>query len=334
MNIRLNELLKHRYCIMGIASIWILIFHSDLIIPTVWGGWFVKDIGYGGVDLFFFVSGIGCYYSLCKDSDLFRFILRRIKRVLPVYFVTLSLSIIIRLLFGTDITLQSVLGNILCVQYILNNGWTFHWYVSAMWLMYFLAPFFKSLVDRVEKKKDLIVIVTFLCVFSFPFWNTQNLIIIVTRIPIFFIGLYIGKLCQKEYIISKKMLIVEFIVMMIGLSSLFVFYRKYPDLLWGYGLYWYPFILITPPLCLFLALIIEKVKILQKLEIVGKNSFEVYLINGEIFFILRNSNLLGDNTRINNLYWIIASLLTIPCCILINLLLRHTVYKIKRLEER
>ncbi len=54
-----------------------------------------------------------------------------------------------------------------------------------------------------------------------------------------------------------------------------------------YGMYWFPFILITPPLCMGLAFLFHKAEGIQKafapLRWVGKSSFEIYLINVWIY---------------------------------------------------
>lgn len=47
-----EELLKHRFSIMGISSLWIMLFHSGIIMPQ--GFNIIREIGYGGVDMFFF----------------------------------------------------------------------------------------------------------------------------------------------------------------------------------------------------------------------------------------------------------------------------------------
>lgn len=65
---------------------------------------------------------------------------------------------------------------------------------------------------------------------------------------------------------------------------------RYSDYLWNYGLYWYPFVLITPGICIWSSIClrwIDKYKglrwIKRMLETVGSNSFEVYLIHIPIF---------------------------------------------------
>lgn len=71
------SILQYRNVWMGLAILWIVFFHSGLEILVLH---FVKMSGYGGVDIFVFSSGIGCFYSLDKDQDAERFMIRRIKK--------------------------------------------------------------------------------------------------------------------------------------------------------------------------------------------------------------------------------------------------------------
>ena len=61
-----KDYFQYRSVWMGVAIIFIVFFHSEMtfdniIVETI------REFGYGGVDIFQFVSGIGCYYSLQKD---------------------------------------------------------------------------------------------------------------------------------------------------------------------------------------------------------------------------------------------------------------------------
>ena len=56
--------------------------------------------------------------------------------------------------------------------------------------------------------------------------------------------------------------------------------------LWDYGLWWYPFILITPGLCLSISYVCNKLYkirmgqlVVELIQKIGKHSFEIYLIH-------------------------------------------------------
>ena len=60
----LQKISRHRQSIMGVAILWILLHHSGLNLS---GPLFaIKRSGFGGVEMFLFVSGFGCAISLMK----------------------------------------------------------------------------------------------------------------------------------------------------------------------------------------------------------------------------------------------------------------------------
>ena len=86
---RYRDIIKYRSVWMGAAIIWVVFFHIPEILDVTWLA-FVKKLGYGGVDLCLFASGVGCFYSLQKDPDPGRFIVRRFWRLAPVYLLFMA----------------------------------------------------------------------------------------------------------------------------------------------------------------------------------------------------------------------------------------------------
>ena len=79
-----SKFFKYRSIWMALAILWIVFYHYGAAvsgrIPTN-----IKRIGYGGVDIFVFASGIGLYCSLIKSGlDLNKYVHRRLKRLLHV----------------------------------------------------------------------------------------------------------------------------------------------------------------------------------------------------------------------------------------------------------
>lgn len=73
---------KYRTELMGIATLWVLLFHYGKIgIPIIDS---LSTLGYGGVDIFLFLSGIGLSFSI-KDG-VKSFYIKRILRIFPTYF--------------------------------------------------------------------------------------------------------------------------------------------------------------------------------------------------------------------------------------------------------
>ena len=64
----LDSICKWRSELMGIAIIWVAVFHSYLVFEEPW--MLLKNTGYAGVDIFLLLSGVGMYSSTCSISSI------------------------------------------------------------------------------------------------------------------------------------------------------------------------------------------------------------------------------------------------------------------------
>lgn len=318
----LKQSFRYRNLWMGIAMIWVIWSHLPMEIPIAFFR-SVKNMGYGGVDIFLFASGIGCYFSLEKDAHYISFIKRRVQRLLPTYWIFLAFWIAYRKIFEY-ISVYSIIGNIFCVSNFNEKNVTFNWYISAIWLLYLIAPIMKSLIDEIHSKIEFAIMIIILLLISVSFWNGGNLIT-VSRIPIFFIGMYFAKMAkvEKEEIRSRSFVIL-FGITIVGIIFLRVLINFRFDDMWDKGYWWYPFILIVPGLCMFISLIGEKIKGIRIIDIIGKGiewigkySFELFLLHIwfiDIYNMLVTRNLIS-NKRTD---WMIIVVLLVPGCIILN----------------
>ena len=213
---------------------------------------------------------------------------RRLKRLIPTYLVFMIIWLAVKYICG-DFEIQMALGNLLALQHFSGHADSFNWYVGAALLFYLFAPYFKVIVDRASPIcKYLFPLFLFIC--SVPFWQANTHIIVASRLPIFYIGLLFADMCQK----SKRILwyhvggaILSFIVGILFLAVSFNWLSQY---LRSHGLFWYPFIFITPPLCMaisYLLIHIERLKftrpIVSFLSLCGAYSFELYLMHIWLF---------------------------------------------------
>lgn len=280
---------KWRSELMGIAILWIVLFHSQLILP--YGLETVKTIGYGGVDIFLLLSGCGIYYSLHKSRDMISFYVRRIKRIFPAYLPFITLWCIYKL--GQDTlepieTMRVVIGNMCLTGWINDVPYQFNWYVQMICGLYFLAPIFYAIIFACKKKWQYLLLFLGTVVAGIPFFCDLTHLMGVSRVPIFLLGMLWGHLTyQKEEILQGKIKQIVLVgAMIIGFFLVVTCIYYYPETLWAYGTWWYPFLLITPGLCYVLSGICEvgeRIKIgkliLWPLKWIGKSSFEIYLIH-------------------------------------------------------
>ena len=103
MKSSLSLLSSYRGALMGVAIIWVMLYHlGDIdvsVIRVIFG------VGYGGVDIFLFLSGFGLYFSLSKkENSLTRYYKKRFCRVLPEFW----LYLLVLFFLGMDFSFRSV----------------------------------------------------------------------------------------------------------------------------------------------------------------------------------------------------------------------------------
>lgn len=312
---------------MGFAMLWIVWFHAYF--DTAFTPLFLlKSIGYGGVDIFLFASGIGCYLSLLRDPDQMHFYKRRILRIFPTYLCFIVVWLIWKHL-SEAFPLTATWGNILGIQTLTGNENSFNWYLSAILLFYLLSPLLKDVTNSAKSLKQNIFIILFLISVSIPFWTNGTYTVLVTRLPIFYIGMLFGKYCSVRSEFPKKHILALLVLSVIGCVFLFCGYLFFLDYLWDYGLHWYPFILITPGLCIAISFILNALKekrigrfFDRVLSAVGKHSFEIFLMHLLVFEItqyLVSTKMLIPH---NDLVWFAAILVSIAGSLLLKLVTR------------
>ena len=160
----LNLFSQYRTQLMGIAAIMIIICHAPqygVLMPPV----MKKICVYGnlGVDIFLFLSGVGCYYSLNKTWGGKWYKKRLIRIFIP--YTIIKLFILCYDLPARDLSLGKWL-----YQFSTLSFWTHHdadWYIALILPIYLIAPLlYKFLYKnnyRIIICAMLIVLLTLLC---------------------------------------------------------------------------------------------------------------------------------------------------------------------------
>lgn len=321
----LKDTFRYRSIWMGLAILWVVFYHVSIPVNNT-AVFFLKIFGYGGVDIFIFASGIGCYFSYLRDKSPLDFIKRRIRRLAPTYvpFIIcwMAYRAVRKKLFAIHI-----LGNLVGIQGFSHNDGEFNWYITGIILCYILTPILASFIDKHRNINNIVLVVSVLLL-SMSFWDDSKAIIIVTRLPIFILGMMAAKNSEKK--ISCKMIISLALMFVLGSSLLLIFYKFFFDFLWSYGLWWYPFILITPFLCLamsFLFKLMEKStfgnKINRLFSSIGDCSFEIFLVHIFLFEIATDYGVASTGK------WLIVLLLVVPITFVLKLISKTISDKLK-----
>lgn len=299
---------------MGAAMLWVMLFHSlgDISIPILGK---IKSIGYGGVDIFLFLSGIGLYFSLTKSSNIKDYYKKRLLRIYP-YYIPIVLMFSLFAVIKNHYPIPIIFTNITAIAfflkpvYALGGAYRFDWYIPSLLALYLVTPAF----FRFFKKKAVLstiavsciaIIFSILIVFSD---NWRYLLIFTTRIPIFFIGLLIGKYIKEGKELNNKSLCFLFLAFIAGCGILVFCISRFSGALWYYGLWWYPFILITLPLSLLISCCMNSFSNYKFpiLTFIGQYTLSIYLIHERSISILTN---IFESNRIINVLSFIATII-------------------------
>ncbi len=315
---------------MAAAILMIIIFHSGLgsqemrLFPLG----ILRRYGYGGVDIFIFASGIGCYASYTRDRNYGRFLKKRALRILPAYWLVLLVWMLVKVfLCGEKLYVSQIVGNIFCVQNFTGNGNDFNWYISAIWLFYLLTPLFVLLVDRAfirSFRKRQVLLLLGCLLFTVSFWNSSTYIVTIARIPVFILGMMVMKRHKEAgdsgIVITKRQIAVMLALMAAGCAVLSYGYHHYLDFMWSKGLYWYPYLLIVPALCLLISLCAEALEktaagrwLLGRLESLGSITFEIFMTHITLYYALQHFIDVGrlPGTVPEDLLWAAAIVLAV-----------------------
>ena len=275
---------SYRGELKGIAILWVVFFHA--LIPSTGLLSHIQKIGYGGVDIFFFLTGYGLYYSLEKNGSIRSYLGRRMRRILPAYLPFILCWMLVmfpQYQLSTVQAIRSGMGNLLLLGYWFTVPKTFNWYISGLTLFLLLAPLFYSILSG--SRKPVKTLFLLLCVSVGLGFCCVGLdqYMAVSRLPVFLLGMAFAMPGQPFIASSgvrRGLCLASFGT---GLFILLLCFARYPELLLTYGMYWHPFVLITPPLCIGLAWLFHKGErfssIFVPLRLFGEASFEIYLWN-------------------------------------------------------
>ena len=131
---------SYRSELMGIAMLWVMLFHAYEFHFGIGLLDSVKELGFGGVDMFILLSGLGMYGSLVrrKDESLRKYFLRRCGRILPTYWLVVGLYSLWLRAQGR-ISLGVAAWSMSTLHYWFRIPGSFNWYVPAMMALYLYA---------------------------------------------------------------------------------------------------------------------------------------------------------------------------------------------------
>lgn len=328
---------KYRAQLMGIAILMVALFHgkmkhSNSVVD------FLCFSGDMGVDFFFFLSGLGMYYSLLKRPTLVNFMVKRIVRIVPAWFIVNFYIQLKNVGFDFDkIEIFEILKYLTGMSFVLE-GSLYFWYVPAQLIFYLITPFFVQKYCQSKKKA--------ICIYSFVWigllalcviFQNAGYFIFLFRWPLYFIGIMFGELSCKEIKITKKKMYLSLLVL--GVGAFIVNYIRLNNgmklVRYEYKYFVYMFVVI--PLCIWISYLMNKTKYeFIVLKFLGGITLEIYLLHE---FILREITYRVSKIPFDEDGWVfnILVFMGVICCAWILhqcVLLFIKIFEIKKKDIR
>lgn len=296
----LNLISKYRAELMGLSILWIWFLHMSVKFPFPIST--VQSLGATGVDIFFFVSAVGLYYSLSKNEDVFQFYKRRVLRIIPTY---LMIAIPYRICeyFSTEQSfvlknfLSVIAKKVLLVEFWIENSASL-WYIPAILVFYLFYPLFYK---AFKTEKSLLFRVVILVLFSVLAIGLNWALVHfecarptdrwLLRIPIFLLGCFTAPYIKGETRIKTNNAV--WIIWLLLVYAVFNFLNIKTGLL-HYGNVMWSFILnslIAIPIMVLVPLVFEKLKLYKLKKVfseIGKYTLEIYILNEAALDFARN----------------------------------------------
>lgn len=322
---------KNRLLLFGCATIMVFILHMWLCLfnENSYIGYLelnMRSFGNYGVDIFIILSGLGCYYSLCKNNTK-KFYINRIKKI---GFAFIAIALINNILNHNNII--DFIKDITLFNFFFKSVYNGSWFTSAVILLYIFAPLYFLIFQRSKNKTIFTIVFITISLIILSITNScirPDFTIFTKRIPEFIIGMWLGwYIKNKKFSMTKKfnysitiILITAWIIeSIIILSSNYIYFVN-------------SILTTTIGICITIKLsyILEKVKnkkVLYLLSLCGSLSYEIYRVQEcKLYYIILDYLVPKNIETMFNLF-IIKLLLNISS-FAIAILLGYIIYKLK-----
>lgn len=319
-----RDISKARQFIYGIAIIMIVFYHSDFRIDNSVIN-IVKAHMDIGVEIFFFLSGVSLYFAYTKNNKPLIFYRNRLIRVLPYYLIFYGI-VFIYFNIIKEYNLPQFFLNYTMLDFWIHGLGNSPWFLAAILVFYLIYPlFYKIYFGEKNKISFKIVFLSAILLFMLALIIfCPHLRIFALRIPIFFIGCFMGKIVYDNKEIKTKHLISIVVANIITL----VIYIIFKNTLGVKNLFYIP---LTFTIIFVLTFLYKfnscYLAFLNKIiSYLGGYTLEIYLthekVKENLFKILKLINIELNNTLYQLVSIIVALMISVLLSSLIKLILK------------
>jgi peptidoglycan/LPS O-acetylase OafA/YrhL len=315
----------------GIAAISVVLAHITLSIPVKEN---IFRFGVSGVDLFFLISGFVIFMTIEKTKTAYDFIIARVGRLYPAYWVGLLYTYLLYRLwcFFTGLTIRFSITDFFANLTMFQRYFQSPNIVAPSWtllieMQFYIVIIFIFLFNGLKIIISLIIfgliIVLFYCFFivqPYPilFKSIDLYFPLINHLPLFFSGILFFKLRDRKYIFFLISLIAICFVLQIflfkyvGTNSEFMSVVEYVSLVLLYHI-------------LFALLILGKLNFINNVitQFLGRISYSMYLIH-----LYPSGLLIGFFTNSRHFHfnlWLVILLVVLPYIIITSYLLNKYI---------
>lgn len=271
---------RYRSELMGLAMLWVMLFHAYRLrfgVPPLDG---FKAAGFAGVDIFLLLSGMGLYVSLSRTllgGRLSVYYGRRVSRILPAYWLVMGPYSLWLRVHGR-VSLTTAAWSLSTLHYWFHIPGAFNWYVPALLAFYLLSPLFFQMFRRCRYPLALAALPVSYGLYrlSIPLGlnYTEDFLY---RLPTFALGCFAGRCVTEQRPLTRRHAAVWTLLAACGVLLLTLLYARvlYINLC-------YIMISLLMPLCLLLGWLLNRLRggrLRSFLRLLGENSLEIYLLN-------------------------------------------------------
>ena len=269
----IQDISVYRSELMGWSILWIMMLHFTFTQIKPLG--FIAQYGFAGVDIFMLVSGLGLFYSLHSNHNIFQFYKKRLLRIFPTYYL---LGIFASILLFHD-NIIDYLYRYSTVGFWIG-GLYWEWYIPSIIMLYLLSPLFKYILDN-----KYLIFLFCLClsilIITYYILSQGNILgllhfFFLYRIPAFILGMVCAYWIKNN--ISTKY---YYAFLLAGIPFFIWLFPQHHQL---YNFKYFSLLFLLPLFIIAFILFSKHIKCLNPIiKMIGNASLEIYLIQSMFF---------------------------------------------------